>query len=81
MLLLCNDEDVLPAIKEAKRNGIYVILGGFDIELSKNDKEIPKLNKKLKEHCDEVRVLDTTKMTQGRAENVYVLSDSEVLLL
>jgi len=72
MILLCNDEDVLPAIKEAKRNGIYVVLGGFDIELS-------KINRKLKEHCDEVRVLDTTNMTQGKAEKVYVLSDGRCL--
>jgi len=74
LILLCNDEDILPAIKEAKRNGIYIVLGGLDIEL-------PHLNKKLKEHCDEVRVIDTKDMIQGKAKKVYILSDSNQSLI
>jgi hypothetical protein len=32
------------------------------------------INRKLKEHCNEVRVLDTTNMYQGKSEKVYVPS-------
>ena len=46
ILIFCNDTDILPAIKEAKRNGIKVIMAVFQ-------ENAP--NKRLIEHIDEIR--------------------------
>jgi len=48
IIVFCNDTDILPAVKEAKRNGIKVIMTVFR-------EYINTLNKQLIEHFDEIR--------------------------
>jgi len=48
IIVFCNDTDILPAVKEAKRNGIKVILAVFQEYTN-------TLNKQLIEHFDVIR--------------------------
>jgi len=49
ILIFCNDTDILPAIKEAKRNGVKVIIATFR-------ENTDTVNKELIRHSDEIRI-------------------------
>jgi len=58
-LVLCNDQDILPALKVAKRNGAVISFCFFEEETA---------NEILLSHADRVRLLKLTDLNQGKGK-------------
>ncbi len=62
IILITNDTDLIPAIKEARRNGVQVIIPVYDN--TSNPEKNYKAHKSIIEHSDEIRKTTVKQFTE-----------------